>query len=118
MDDDLKCFGCQKSFQTQKRLRGHEAVCPANTKFKTDLLQSQKHLKKVVHSHGKLHMLNPVSAVPDDEDVRPFSPTAEPMQIDRPSGSALEPESGISAVVSARSGRQVRLPARYTDYLP
>ncbi|KIK72923.1 hypothetical protein PAXRUDRAFT_621936, partial [Paxillus rubicundulus Ve08.2h10] len=35
-----------------------------------------------------------------------------------PSGSTTEPESGIPVIFNARSGRQIRLPARYTDYLP
>lgn len=75
MDDSHACFGCQKSFTTQKRLHTHEARCQAHVQLKiSDLTRSHKRPKIAQDNPENLHPQRQ-SVIADEAD--PNQPQAE-----------------------------------------
>jgi hypothetical protein len=59
MADGNPCLGCQKSFNTTKKLHAHQARCEANKRLKASLVEAQKRLhqikSKAVHPAAQVH---------------------------------------------------------------
>ncbi|KAG1891706.1 uncharacterized protein F5891DRAFT_986636 [Suillus fuscotomentosus] len=129
-----KCPGCRKVFLSQKRLSGHEAQCEADKLLDADVYKSQCHLEKGHKKHRKMRARDETRS--PEHRQRNTSPEAD-MQMDLgddhvnteygdiagPLGYIPEleppvPTPDTPAVVSAHSGQQIRMPARYIDYIP
>ncbi|OAX35309.1 hypothetical protein K503DRAFT_773633 [Rhizopogon vinicolor AM-OR11-026] len=135
--DDLSCLGCGKAFTTQKRLSGHEASCDANKRFDIVVYKRQRRLEKDRRKkdRSKRQRVHKDTSSPERNAKNASSLPDADVQVDidndlysdivyepGPSGSNAVPVSPAPdappVIVSARSGRRIRMPARYTDYLP
>ncbi|KAG1717852.1 hypothetical protein EDB19DRAFT_1921754 [Suillus lakei] len=134
--DDLSCLGCAKSFATQKRLSAHEAQCAANKSLDTNIYKNQRRLEKEKRRKRKQRRRQEESRSPTPREQTPPAHNSphpdEQMDVDNgwqdmdhevennaPGPSCVQvagPET--PATVSARSSRQIRMPARYMDYVP
>ncbi|KAG1855214.1 hypothetical protein DFJ58DRAFT_841220 [Suillus subalutaceus] len=125
--EDLICLGCRKVFPSQKCLSGHEARCEADKLLDADVYKSQRRLEKGRKKHRKTRAQDETRSL--ERRQRNTSPEAD-MQMDLgddhvnpeygdvagPSGYVPEPEPPVPtpdapAVVSARSGQRIRMPA-------
>ncbi|KAF8436569.1 hypothetical protein L210DRAFT_2459165 [Boletus edulis BED1] len=139
MDHSRFCLGCQKSFTTQRKLHAHEAKCQAYTQWTSNVARSHKRLKTTQDDTERVHHNLQLRDVIPDRDVHANQPelpsqavlgdTVDPKDdlVENeagPSNYALEQDVPMAyspeppPAVSARSGRSIRLPARYRDYLP
>ncbi|KAG1840741.1 hypothetical protein F4604DRAFT_1690656 [Suillus subluteus] len=130
---------CILSFATQKRLSSHEAQCPANKSLDADIYKSQRRLEKEKRKKKKRRRLQQESRSPTIEEQTPptrnLPPADEQMDIDDgwyntdevendapgPSNagpSSIVPDPLVDSTISVRSGRQIRMPAQYADYIP
>jgi hypothetical protein len=76
--DDLSCFGCHKTFTTQKRLSGHEASCDANKHFDTAVYKRQRRLEKEKRKKDKRQRVRKETLSPERREKNvPSSPEAD-----------------------------------------
>ncbi|KAF8550589.1 hypothetical protein OG21DRAFT_1499714 [Imleria badia] len=128
----LVCIGCGKAFQTQRSLSAHEARCNANKQLTTNIYarHHKRHTKSKKRKERSLSESDSSESSQHEDGPSRHSPSPIPSfsidvgevqaEVEALPGHLPAPPSlvGPPPVVSARSGRHVRLPARYRDFLP
>ncbi|KIK78857.1 hypothetical protein PAXRUDRAFT_162879 [Paxillus rubicundulus Ve08.2h10] len=121
-------MGCGRGFQSEKALSAHESQCKKSSKLHVVVFSKHHHLEKNRHQSKKWKCDQRDSLTPDPSPAQAPAQLVQevPMNLDD-HRDFFEPNENITVlsqvqdpppVISARSGRRIRLPARYIDFLP
>ncbi|KAF9232301.1 hypothetical protein BU15DRAFT_67584 [Melanogaster broomeanus] len=103
-----ECLGCEAVFKTRKQLSAHTSQCAEHQALTLQILDRERKADRKYKEDKKAHSVRPSTAIDEgvlgNEDV---VMQQAPSPIQEPSG-----------IFSGRSGRRIRLPARFDDYLP
>ncbi|KAG0699200.1 hypothetical protein DFH29DRAFT_1002158 [Suillus ampliporus] len=136
--DELICLGCGKAFNSQRRLSAHETLCETHHEFSKQISKSYRHSER--NRKIKKRKINHRESFGGEEDgdaILPDLPQemgdvdAEDWHIQAcldydipgpsqcsPAHSPPLPESSAAPRLSNRSGRVIRMPKRYADFVP
>ncbi|KAG6369756.1 hypothetical protein JVT61DRAFT_13629 [Boletus reticuloceps] len=134
MNNKHSCFGCNKPFPSLKRLRAHEVMCKVSKCRKIEVVQAHLLHLETAQTQDNGYPNQPpqipiLNMTEFNSEVQAASPTMHNENLAwlendaGPSGSRHDdipepPVEPLGPTVSVHSGRRIRLPTHYTDYLP
>ncbi|KAG2746733.1 hypothetical protein P692DRAFT_20875794, partial [Suillus brevipes Sb2] len=127
MVNDLHCLACSATFGSRKQLSAHASQCALNFSFTDKIYDHKRKLDKKKRRQDKRARCDESpERVLDDIDIPEQPEVQDPsftdnddhyidVEMARPPSPSPPP---INPVVSQRSGRRIRMPARFADFLP
>ncbi|KAG2119486.1 uncharacterized protein F5147DRAFT_647440 [Suillus discolor] len=135
--DELTCLGCGKTFNSQRHLSAHETLCDTHHEFSKQVSKSyhrveksRKNKRRRINHRDHQDVLDEAdegAGIPDPlEDMGDMETDNWGVQDDNipgplqrsPAYSPPLPESSAAPQHSNRSGRVIRMPKRYDDFVP